>query len=150
MKDFEVRQIQQDLFYNDLTHLVQESKKDGFRFLERLVNDYKAGINTFDKHGESLYGVFNKKNVLVGIGGLNIDPSSKRQEIGRLRRFYIAKDNRRNGLGKFLLNTIICDARKHYKVLVLYTDTEQADKFYISTGFLKGDIYLHTTHYLNL
>ncbi|PFE01048.1 N-acetyltransferase [Bacillus cereus] len=149
MKDFEVREIQ-DIFYNDLTHLVQESKQDGFRFLERLVNDYKIGINTFDKPGESLYGVFNKKNVLVGIGGLNIDSSLKGQEVGRLRRFYIAKDNRRNGLGKLLLNTIICVARRHYKILVLYTDTEQADKFYISTGFLKSDTYPHATHYLNL
>jgi GNAT superfamily N-acetyltransferase len=149
MEGFKVKQIK-DLSYDDLNQMVKESKEDGFRFLERLVNDYKNGTNNFNMPGESLYGVFNKEDVLIAIGGLNIDPFSNEQKIGRLRRFYVSKDYRRNGLGRLLLKKIICDAKNYYKVLVLHTDTEQADKFYNSFGFLKENIYPKATHYLNL
>ncbi|MCH7320444.1 GNAT family N-acetyltransferase [Solibacillus sp. MA9] len=149
MEEFKVKQIK-NLFYVDLNQLVKESKEEGFRFLERLVNDYKKGTNNFNKPGESLYGVFNKEGVLIAIGRLNIDPFSNQQKIGRLRRFYVTRDYRRNGLGRLLLKKIICDAKNYYKVLVLHTDTEQADKFYTSFGFLKENRYPKSTHCLNL
>jgi hypothetical protein len=60
MVEFEVKQIIY-LFCVDLTHLVKESKEEGFRFLERLVSDYKNGTNNFNKPGEFLYGMFNKE-----------------------------------------------------------------------------------------
>ncbi|MBY6054753.1 GNAT family N-acetyltransferase [Cytobacillus firmus] len=149
MEEFKVKQLK-SLFYIDLAHLVKESKEEGFRFLERLVNDYEDGTNKFNKPGESLYGLFNKEGVLIAIGGLNIDPFSNEEKVGRLRRFYVSKDYRRNGLGKHLLNQIIYDAKNYYKVLVLHTDTEQGDSFYISFGFSKGNLYPNSTHYLNL
>lgn len=149
MKEFEVKQIQ-NLFYADLTLLVEESKEEGFRFLERLVNDYKNGTNNFNKPGESLWGAFNKEGTLIAIGGLNIDPFSNEQKIGRLRRFYVSRDYRRSGLGRLLLKNIICEAKNYYKVLILHTDTKQADKFYTSLGFLKENRYIKSTHYLNL
>ncbi|MGA5691643.1 GNAT family N-acetyltransferase [Cytobacillus pseudoceanisediminis] len=97
-------------------------------FLERLVNDYENGTNNFNKPGESLYGLYNKEGVLIAIGGLNIDPFSNDEKVGRLRRFYVSKDYRRNGLGRLLLTQIINDAKHFYKVLVLHTDTDQGDK----------------------
>ena len=148
MGKFEVRQII-NLRSLDLTDLVKESKENGFRFLERLVNDYENGTNNFNKPGESLYGVFNKEGQLIAIGGLNIDPYSGEQQIGRLRRFYVSRHYRRKGFGKLLLNKIIYDAKNHYKVLVLNTDTEQANKFYTSLGFSE-EIYPNTTHHLKL
>jgi GNAT superfamily N-acetyltransferase len=139
-----------DMLNLDWKQLVKESKEEGFRFLERLVVEYENGTNKFNKTGESLYGVFNKEVELVAIGGLNIDPFSNEKCIGRLRRFYVSRGYRRNGLGKLLLHRIICDAQKHYQVLVLHTDTEQAGQFYISQGFLKGERYHKSTHYLDL
>ncbi|MBM7601530.1 GNAT superfamily N-acetyltransferase [Virgibacillus halotolerans] len=149
MGEFEVRKII-NLLYFDLTDLVKESKENGFQFLERLVNDYENGTNNFNKPGESLYGVFNKEDQLIAIGGLNIDPYSGEQQIGRLRRFYISRDYRRKGFGKLLLNKIIYDAKNHYKVLVLHTDTEQANKFYTSLGFSEEKLYPNSTHHLKL
>ena len=149
MEEFKVKQLK-SLFYIDLTHFVKESKEEGFRFLERLVNDYENGTNNFNKPGESLYGLFNKEGVLVAIGGLNIDPFSDDEKVGRLRRFYVIKAYRRNGLGRILLTQIIDDAKLFYKVLVLHTDTEQGDKFYTSLGFSKENIYPKSTHYLSL
>ncbi|KAF0820913.1 PhnO protein [Bacillus sp. ZZV12-4809] len=147
MEEFIVKQLK-SLFDIDLHHLVKESKEDGFRFLERLVNEYEDDTNNFDKPGESLYGLFNKEGVLIAIGGLNIDPFSN--EAGRLRRFYVSKGYRRNGLGRLLVNQLISDAKNFYKVLVLNTDTEQGDTFYTSLGFAKGNLYSNSTHYLCL
>ncbi|QED46682.1 GNAT family N-acetyltransferase [Cytobacillus dafuensis] len=149
MQEFQVQQLN-NLLCNNLINLVKESKEEGFNFLERLMNEYKSGTNTFNKNGESLYGVFSKAGVLVAVGGLNIDPFSKRKNIGRLRRFYVAKKYRRKGLGKLLLNRIIYDAEKHFQVIVLRTNTEQADKFYTSLGFTKKEKFSGSTHFLNL
>jgi GNAT superfamily N-acetyltransferase len=126
MEEFIVKQIN-SLFDIDLNHLVKESREEGFRFLERLVNEYESGTNTFD-----------------------IDPFSNEESAGRLRRFYVSKDYRRHGLGRLLVNQLITDAKHFYKVLVLNTDTEQGDIFYTSLGFTKGNLYPNSTHYFCL
>lgn len=40
--------------------------------------------------------------------------------------------------------------KKHFNIVVLNTDTVQGDKFYTSSGFLKGTKYMGVSHYLNL
>ncbi|WP_433747488.1 GNAT family N-acetyltransferase [Falsibacillus pallidus] len=149
MEKLEVKQID-DLSMVDLNVLIKESKEDGFRFVERLVNDYQDGTNTFCQLGEGLFGVFNEQGDIVAIGGVNIDPFSGRADTGRLRRFYVSRDYRRHGLGSQLLKSIIDEASKHFSILVLHTDTIDADRFYTSYGFTKGDAYPNSTHYLEL
>jgi len=149
MGDFEVKRIN-NLFNFDLDYLVKQSKEEGFRFVERLVNDYKNGTNTFNDTGEGLFVVLNEQGILIAIGGLNKDPFTNERSIGRLRRFYVNKKYRRNGIGSLLLKRIISEAEKYYKILVLHTDTEQADKFYTSSGFFKGDFYSNSTHFMEL
>lgn len=149
MEKYEVKHISNLLNFN-LDRLVKQSKDEGFRFIERLINDYKNGSNTFNHFGEGLYGVFNKEGVLVAIGGLNKDPFSNEQYIGRLRRFYVSKEYRRNGIGSLLVKRIVDEAKRYYKILVLHTDTEQAEKFYSSIGFSKGNLYLNSTHFMEL
>ncbi|MGG1721450.1 GNAT family N-acetyltransferase [Bacillus wiedmannii] len=129
--------------------LVQESKEEGFNFLIRLISEYENKINIFNKTGEYLYGIFQGEK-LIGIGGLNEDPYSENNKIGRVRRFYIAKEYRRKGLGRLLLVRIISDAKKHFNIVVLNTDTVQGDKFYTSSGFVKGIKFVGASHYLNL
>lgn len=131
----------------DLNQLINESIEEGFGFLTRLVNDYKNGTNTFNKFGEALYGVFNVKGVLVAIGGLNIDPFSSEQVIGRIRRVCVCKEYRRSGIGSMLLTKIIEDAKDYYHVLVLFTDTKTGALFYSSHGFLRSNMYSNSTHY---
>ncbi|MEQ2528430.1 GNAT family N-acetyltransferase [Bacillaceae bacterium CLA-AA-H227] len=147
MGKYEVKQIKNLLDF-DLNRLLEQSKEESFRFVERLVNDYKTGSNTFNHFGEGLFGVFNEEGVLVAIGGLNKDPFSKERNIGRLRRFYVIKEYRRKGIGDLLVSKIIEEAKRYYKVLVLHTDTEQADKFYTCIGFIKADVYPNSSHYM--
>ncbi|THE09148.1 GNAT family N-acetyltransferase [Bacillus timonensis] len=149
MREYEIKHIN-NLIHIELDRLVKQSKDEGFRFVERLLNDYKNGSNTFDHNGEVLFGVFNEEGVLVAIGGLNKDPFSNEHNIGRLRRFYVSKECRRNGIGSLLVRRIIDEAKKYYKILVLHTDTEQADKFYTSIGFEKGNLYPNSSHYMEI
>ncbi|WP_410982849.1 GNAT family N-acetyltransferase [Bacillus cereus] len=91
----------------------------------------KKGLFLNEKSfGECLYGVF-QGEVLIGIGGINQDPYTKAKAVGRLRRFYISKAYRRKGIGNLLLKKILSDAKKHFQIVVLYTDTEQGSQFYI-------------------
>jgi GNAT superfamily N-acetyltransferase len=142
--------LMNNLLHVDLTNLVEQSKEEGFRFVERLVNDYRSGSNTFNRGGEVLLGVFNEEGTLVAIGGLNKDPFSTGECIGRLRRFYVSKEFRRSGIGSMLVRRIIDEARKYYDILVLHTDTEQGDTFYRAIGFSKGDLYSKSSHYMGL
>lgn len=139
-----------DLCKVDFSSLVDESRKEGFRFLDRLVNEYKNGTNNFKKPSEALYGVYTHEGILIGIGGLNIDLNTNGQKVGRVRRFYISKNFRRKGIGQFLLNEIVKEAKGNFDVLVLYTDTPQASQFYTSFGFLEKSVYPKATHMMEL
>ncbi|EJV65226.1 hypothetical protein IEO_02322 [Bacillus wiedmannii] len=148
MKEKHIQQIE-DLMIYEHDYLVQESKEEGFNFLIKLKSEYENKINIFNKTGECLYGIFQGEK-LIGIGGLNEDPYSENNKIGRVRRFYIVKEYRRKGLGRLLLVRIISDAKKHFNIVVLNTDTVQGDKFYTSSGFVKGIKFVGASHYLNL
>ncbi|ADK05460.1 TPA: GNAT family N-acetyltransferase [Bacillus anthracis] len=146
MKDIHIQQIE-DLMIYESDYFVQESKDEGFYFLIKLISEYENKINTFNKTGECLYGIFQGEK-LIRIGGLNEDPYTGNNKIGRLRRFYISKDYRRIGLGKLLLNQLISHAEKdNFKVVVLHTDTKQGDAFYIANGFVKGELCKGSSHY---
>lgn len=140
-----IQQIENLMKY-EFKYLVQESKEEGFKFLKKLINEYENELNTFNKSGECLYGIFQGEK-LIGIGGLNADPYTENNKIGRLRRFYIAKDYRRIGLGKLLLNKLLSHAEKYFKVVVLHTDTKQGDVFYTVNGFVKREVYKRSSHY---
>ncbi|MEB9455005.1 GNAT family N-acetyltransferase [Bacillus anthracis] len=145
MKDILIQQIE-DLLIYEHDYLVQESKEEGFKFLIKLISEYENKINTFNKNGECLFGIFQGEK-LIGIRGLNADPYTENNKIGRLRRFYIAKDYRRIGLGKLLLNKLLSHAEKYFKVVVLHTDTKQGDVFYTANGFVKREVYKGSSHY---
>ncbi len=145
LKGIHIKQIENLMKY-EFKYLVQESKEEGFNFLKKLINEYENKLNTFNKTGECLYGIFQGEK-LIGIGGLNEDPYTENNKIGRLRRFYISKDYRRIGLGKSLLNKLLSHAEKNFKVVVLHTDTKQGDAFYSANGFVKGQVYKGSSHY---
>ena len=141
----EIKKIQ-DLKEVDVSKLLEESEAEGYRFLRRLVDQYEDGSNTFNKTGEVLYGVWDHHSQLVAIGGLNRDPYSTKEGVGRLRRFYISSTARREGIGTKLLQRILKDAQNHFQELVVRTDSSGADAFYRANGF-SGDLGLpEATH----
>ncbi|MBS4219924.1 GNAT family N-acetyltransferase [Bacillus sp. FJAT-49711] len=148
MKGYEVKRIK-NLMDENIQLLVDESQKEGFRFLQKLVNNYKEGSNTFTMPGEALYAVYDQDGVMIAVGGININPFSDDTHIGRVRRFYVARDYRRKGIGTLLLETLISEAKNHFQIMVL-NSTPQADAFYTSFGFIKSDKYQKSTYYLPL
>ncbi len=145
LKEIQMKKFE-DVFKYEIHHLVQESKEEGFNFLTKLVNEYESEVNTFNKTGECLYGMF-QEEMLIGIGGLNQDPYTEDNKIGRLRRFYISKDYRRIGLGNLLLNRLLSHAEKYFQIVILHTDTKQGDAFYMANGFVRGNMYKGSSHY---
>lgn len=61
LKDIHIQQIE-DLMIYEHDYLVQESKDEGFYFLIKLISEYENKINTFNKTGECLYGIFKGKS----------------------------------------------------------------------------------------
>ena len=121
----------------------------GFRFVERLIREYRSGLNRFDRSGEVLL-TASVQGAVVGIGGLNRDPYFNDPKIGRLRHLYVASVWRRHGVGRLLVNQLIHEAKQHYPLLTLRTDTLAADAFYQKLGFKILPCWEHTTHHLQL
>ena len=121
------------------------SRREGFRFLERLCKEWENGSNRFDQCGEGLFTV-SVDAKLVAIGGIN------RQDdfTGRLRRFYVLPSRRRRGLGTHLLHHILTHAAGHFRRVVLRTDTETADRFYVAHGFTRIQDPGNETHQIEL
>ncbi|MGN7356167.1 GNAT family N-acetyltransferase [Paenibacillus sp. SAF-054] len=133
----------------DLKRMVEDSKAEGHQFVKRLVDEYADGSNKFDRRGESLY-VAKIEGEVVGIGGLNVDPYLGRNDVGRVRHLYVLSKNRRAGVGRELLSTIIIEAQKHFETLTLYTTNPVADKLYRDVGFSKAEGIYKASHVLNL
>ncbi|MDD9265596.1 GNAT family N-acetyltransferase [Paenibacillus sp. GCM10023248] len=132
-----------------LLRLVEESTSEGFRHLNRLVADYEAGTNKFDRDGEAFF-IATIKGDIVGVCGLNQDPHAARKEAGRVRRLYVLPSVRRFGIGRLLMDSVIAEAKNHYQMLVLKTDNPNADVFYQSIGFSVMDDSENDTHFVEL
>ncbi|MGI2328742.1 GNAT family N-acetyltransferase [Planococcus sp. YIM B11945] len=139
-----------DLKTVDVSKLVEESEAEGYRFLKRLVSQYEDGSNTFNQAGEVLYGAWDHNGQLVAIGGLNRDPYSDKSGVGRLRRFYVSQQVRRQGIGKELLKAIVDYGRGHFNEIVVRTDSANADAFYRANGFAADLGLPEATHGMRL
>jgi GNAT superfamily N-acetyltransferase len=117
-----------------LQPLVEESRREGFRFLERLQADFLDGSNRFDAPGETLLGAWEGER-LIAAGGLNRDPYSPEPRVGRLRHLYVTAECRRSGVGRALVEALVRAAEPHFDLLRLRTDTHAAARFYERLGF---------------
>ncbi|CAM3162203.1 GNAT family N-acetyltransferase [Filibacter tadaridae] len=139
-----------DLQKLDITKLVEESETEGYRFLSRLVDDYKDGTNTFNQPGEALFCIRDKGENIVAIGGVNQSPFSEDNKVARLQRFYVEADARRQGAGSALLKEITDHSRDYFNEITVRTESSKADAFYRVNGFDFDDSASETTHVMNL
>ncbi|WP_095100858.1 GNAT family N-acetyltransferase [Pseudomonas sp. Irchel 3A5] len=123
--------------------LEKQAVAEGFRFLTRLIEEWRTGTNRFDAQGECLMAAY-LGDRLVGIGGLTCDPFTQ-ENIGRLRRVYIAREARGQNIGKTLVDRLVEHATQHFRIVRLSTDTSDADAFYLRCGFQPMDDD-HATH----
>jgi GNAT superfamily N-acetyltransferase len=134
---------------DDLHPMLEESRAQGFEFLDRLVDEHDRGSNRFDKPGEGLFGVY-IGGEMIAIGGLNHDPYLGESDVARVRHVYVRSAWRRKGVGKRLVQHIVASAREHFRLLTLRTMTGEADQFYRAIGFQTGPAVENATHHLVL
>jgi GNAT superfamily N-acetyltransferase len=116
----------------EITRLLDISRAEGFRFVDRLVLEWSRGENCFMEAGELFLGSY-VEDSLVGFGGLNRDPYSGEPNEGRIRHVYFEPRARGLGLGGALVRELVRRARPSFTRLRLVT--QQAAPFYEHLGF---------------
>jgi len=128
-----------------LKQLRAASSQEGFRFMERLCEEWLSGANRFDAPGEALFLAVADGQV-VGVCGLSRDPYTHDARTGRVRRLYVLPAQRRSGVGQALLETVIAHAHVHFDLLRVRTGA--AGDFYTAHGFRRDDSDTEATHVL--
>ncbi len=129
-----------------LEELRREAQDEGFRFVEKLWEEWESGKNRFDAPGEKLLGCL-EHETLIAVGGLNEDPFS-RSGIGRIRRVYVRPAWRGQGIGQRLVETLVQTARASFATLELRTHNPSAARLYERIGF-KSRATQNATHVLH-
>ncbi|GGA34999.1 GNAT family N-acetyltransferase [Psychrobacillus lasiicapitis] len=144
----EVKKIS-DLNEVDVSRLIQESEKEGYRFVSRLASEYEDGTNRFSEQGEALFGAWDGEE-LVAIGGLNRNTKSKDASAARLQRAYTLPSYRRKGIGSELFNALFVHARGQFNEITTKTESAKADAFYRANGFQFDERSPDITHVYSL
>ena len=92
-----------------LEGLRAESLQEGYRFIQRLCDEWISGANRFSAPGEALFLAIADGRV-VGVCGLNCDPYRHDPRTGRVRRLYVSRAHRRSGVGRALLEAVVAYA----------------------------------------
>jgi GNAT superfamily N-acetyltransferase len=142
-----VRQVR-ELPLAALAPLINEGEAAGFHFLTKLRDDWLSGKNSFDQPGEAFF-VAEVDGQLVGVCGLNRNPYDPDSRTGRVRRLYVARAYRWQGIAGQLVSRVIRAAAGHFDELELRTKTEEASEFYQNLGFLPVG-RAHATHAFRL
>jgi len=135
----------ENLLDEEVEELRKESKKEGYNHIEKLINDFKSGVNKFSKPGEALI-VYERNNKIVGICGLNVD--SIDPERGRIRRLYVLPQYRKQEIGKKLVKELIDYSAKNFKSVSTNIGRLDISGFYKKLGFKKYDKEKGITHLL--
>ncbi len=139
MLDYKILEINDENIFS-LEPLNEEALPDGYKLVQKGIREWKDGTNKFSKQGEKFWGLFIGSEC-IAIGGLNIDPYLEGNDgsVGRVRHIYVAKKYRGLGLSKVLVNMVLDEAKKHFKLVRLSTRNPIAASLYESFNFIKKD-----------
>jgi GNAT superfamily N-acetyltransferase len=117
-----------------LDALLAESEREGLRLVRRLVDEWSAGTNCFERAGEVLFAA-RIGDRIVGVCGLNIDPYAAVPEVGRVHHLYVLPAERKLGIGQQLVETVLDTARGRFSCVRLRTANPAAARLYERLGF---------------
>lgn len=117
--------------------------------MRRLVDEWESGANRFDGPGEALFGA-RVERILVGVGGLTVDPYAASDRDGRVRHLYVRAPYRRQGIGGRLVEAIVDAARGRFDRLRLRTTNPEAARLYERLGFRRRTDVAECTHVMEL
>lgn len=133
----------------ELGALLAESEQAGLQLVRRLVEEWASGANRFDRPGEKLFGAWVDERV-VGVCGLNVDPYTAEERVGRVRHLYVLSAFRRRGVGRRLMAEVIEAARGPFVALRLRTRNPEAARLYEAIGFQPSGRSADCTHVMEL
>ena len=119
-----------------LGQLVASSRAKGWTFVANLAAEVIRG--DFAKPRTALFGVYDRvcDGTLAGVCGLVPDPYLEPAlHVGRLRHLYVLPGYRCRGVATALVQAVIDEARRHYRVLRLRTPNPDAARLYETLGF---------------
>jgi GNAT superfamily N-acetyltransferase len=121
-----------------IEQLHTEARKEGYNFIDTLVEEWTTGANRFEALGEILYGHLDN-DLLVAVGGLTIDPFDAPPNTGRIRRVYVRSAWRNKGVGRALVSALVEHAEKNFDRVRLRAENADAARLYESMGFVPID-----------
>ena len=130
------------------SRLLEEARREGFAFLDRLVASVAKDGGAFSGAQEIFLGARQGRE-LIAVGGVSRDPYGAPASTGRLRHLYVRRPWRGRGVGRELVNGLVAHGAGHFHALRLRTDTQAASRFYIRIGFRRTD-EPNATHRLDL
>jgi hypothetical protein len=68
--------------------LQSAARVEGYKFIDRLVDDWSSVVVRFDRPGEILCGCL-QDNLIVAVGGVTRDPFATADNVGRIRPIYV-------------------------------------------------------------
>lgn len=132
----------------DFDNLVQQSEAEGFGFVRRLKNDWKAGKNRFNRSGEFLLAARDDGQP-IGICGINIDPYTTERGVARLRHLYVLPAYRSTGIGSRIVKQCVGNLHPAFRLVRLRVPNAATGRFYEKLGFRAIDDE-STTHRLDI
>jgi GNAT superfamily N-acetyltransferase len=117
-----------------LAELEADARMAGCIMVSRFIEEWLDGRNRFSRLGERTY-VARRGDRVRGVCGLNLDPFAGSETIGRVRRLYVASQDRRSGVGTAIMSRLMADARGVFEWLHPRTHDPDAAAFYGAIGF---------------
>ncbi|RUM09930.1 GNAT family N-acetyltransferase [Rhizobium chutanense] len=127
----DIRMIR-DRLPKEIADLESEARREGYRHITCLVDEWAAGDTRFERDGERLLGA-HVGAALAGIGGMTVEPALS--GALRMRRFYIRPAMRRRGIGRMLASGLLDHARSCCSIVTVHAGNAGAAKFWESLGF---------------
>jgi ribosomal protein S18 acetylase RimI-like enzyme len=122
----------------NLDVMLEASRTEGHRLVERTLDDWTNATNRFDRPGEALF-VAVENGESVGMCGLNVDPFAGDPTVGRLRHLYVLPWLRRRGIGRRLVVACLTQSGNTFERVRVRTSDSGASEFYEALGFEPTD-----------
>ncbi|WP_163875986.1 GNAT family N-acetyltransferase [Rhizobium laguerreae] len=121
-----------DRLPQEIADLESAARREGYRHVARLIDEWSTGAARFQRDGERLLGAY-ADGEFAGIGGMTVETAMS--GALRMRRFYIRPAMRGRGIGRMLALALLDHARCYCIVVTVHAGSDGAAKFWESLGF---------------